>query len=111
MDMQRYQQTLNASGQSGQSQADEQFLQRFVNQGHAHSDADDERDGNPWDELNKVDKMTSIEDKLAKKLNQFPYIDLHSRTPYLDDKDESKDKQRDDPKTLLHKQVCKEHRK
>ena len=40
-----------------------------MNWGHAHSDADDERDGDPWDEHNKVNLMTSIEDKLAKKLN------------------------------------------
>lgn len=41
----------------------------MINQGHAHSDPDSERDGSPWDEFNRVDKFTSLEKKLAKKLN------------------------------------------
>ena len=41
----------------------------WVKHGHAHSDFDSERDGDPWDEYNKVDQFTSLENKLAKKLN------------------------------------------
>ena len=36
---------------------------------HAHSDHDIEMDGDPWDEYNKVDRATSLEVKLQKKLN------------------------------------------
>ena len=83
----------------------------MVKQGHGHSDFDSERDGNPWDEYNKVDRFTSLENKLGKKLNQYPHIDLHSRTPYLNDKQGKKDQKKEDPQQLLYKKVAKEHRK
>ena len=48
----------------------EDFLLALVKQqGHAHSDFDSELDKAPWDEYNKVDVPTSLESKLAKKLN------------------------------------------
>ena len=87
------------------------FLRNFVNLGHAHSDADSERDGDPWDEFNKTDKYTCLEKKLSKKINQFPHIDLHSRTPYLDDHKSKKQKKREDPKQILQKMVSKEHQR
>ena len=44
--------------------------------GHPHSDFDSDRDGDPWDEYNKIDTFTSLESKIKKKLNQYPHIDL-----------------------------------
>ena len=94
------------------TQQKEDFLQGvLVKHGHGHSDFDSERDGNPWDEYNKVDRFTSLENKLGKKLNQYPHIDLHSRTPYLNDKQGKKDQKKEDPQQLLYKKVAKEHRK
>ena len=48
---------------------EEELLRTWAEHGHAHSDHDSELDGDPWDEYNKVDKFTSLESKLAKKLN------------------------------------------
>ena len=58
-----------------------------------------------------MDEYTYLEKKIAKKLNQFPHIDLHSKTPYLDDNKDKKNKKRDDPRQILHEMVTKEHRK
>ena len=93
-------------------QNEDEFLSSvWVKQGHAHSDFDSERDGDPWDEYNKVDRFTSLEAKLAKKLNQYPHIDLHSKTPYLNDRSGKKDRKKEDPQQILYKKVAKEHRK
>ena len=97
--------------QKGRISDKEAFVGAWLKQGHAHSDFDSERDGDPWDEYNKIDQFTSLETKLAKKLNQFPHIDLHSRTPYLNENQNHKSKNKEDPQKLLYKKVAKEHRK
>lgn len=49
---------------------DAEFLMQSMSlKGHAHSDHDSEFDGDPWDEYNKTDRITSLEQKLSKKLN------------------------------------------
>ena len=65
--------------------------------GHAHSDYDSERDGDPWDEYNKIDRFTSLDSKIGKKLNSFPHIDMHSRIPYVHDRNAASKKENKDP--------------
>jgi hypothetical protein len=45
---------------------------------------------------------------MNKKINQYPFIELHSRVPWLDKTAESKT-EREDPAMLLHKKVLKEY--
>ena len=80
-------------------------------QGHTHSDLDCELDRDPWEEYNKTDKHTSLEQKLSRKLNQYPRIDLHSRTPYLNETERHKGKEKDDPQKMLYERLAKEHKK
>ena len=109
--LQKFNNLKKLSGRNQKMKNDDLFQGVWVKHGHAHSDFDSERDGDPWDEYNKVDRFTSLETKLAKKLNQFPHIDLHSRIPYLNDKQGKKDRKKEDPQQLLYKKVAKEHRK
>ena len=109
--LQKYNNLKKLGGRNQKMKNDDLFQGVWVKHGHAHSDFDSERDGDPWDEYNKVDRFTSLETKLGKKLNQFPHIDLHSRIPYLNDKQGKKDRKKEDPQQLLYKKVAKEHRK
>ena len=75
------------------------FVQFQLRRGHGHSDFDSDEDKNPWDEFNKTDTFTYLENKIAKKLHQYPEIELHSKIPWVD-KDES-GKKKEDPPTIL----------
>ena len=61
--------SLKKLGRTNKIKNDDLFQGVWVKHGHAHSDFDSERDGDPWDEYNKVDRFTSLETKLSKKLN------------------------------------------
>ena len=81
---------------TGESQGDN--LTAWVKQhGHPHSDFDSDREGDPWDEYNKIDTFTSLETKIKKKLNQYPHIDLQSYIPYLNDNHHEKKSKKEDP--------------
>ena len=80
-----------------------------MRKGHGHSDFDSDEDQNPWDEYNKSNTVSYLERKIQDQFSQYPGINLNAKIPYLDRQENKTEKE--NPQTILQKQVKREYLK